>query len=337
VSTTDIGETLASTTASSESATEFDLDAALRRSLRGKPDKISTHLVCLRRDIPVGTTKTRLHCYFLPLDGNGRVRMKPLAEFLRNQIIDYAIPRKTIEEAIKQSTLSGSASAMSALHERACQLFTHLAQSGEGGELLLFAMAEALFGITQIICKMTLKTSTSMHYHGADGVYAEARRDGGLNLFWGESKIYGDAKDAIRNCLQSLAPFLRDAEGEDAARNQDILLVNEFANFSDERLVDALKRFLDKDDKSSLAVRHCGFALSAFDCASYPLGDAETTADALAAAISKEIDGWLKTTGQRVAHEKLQTFDIHFICVPLPSASEFRSYFLKLLGVHDGS
>ncbi len=165
-------------------APEFDLDAALKRSLRRGSSQITTHLISLKRDIPVGKTKTRLHCYFLPLDGNGRVRWKPLAEFLRDQIIDYAIPRRTIEGAFKQAEDTGSAAAVSNLHERARQLFTHLAKSGEGGELLLFAMAEAIFGITQIICKMTLKTSTSMHYHGSDGVYAEARPDGGLNLFW---------------------------------------------------------------------------------------------------------------------------------------------------------
>jgi hypothetical protein len=310
-----------------------DLDAALRASLRRGSAKIDTHLICLERDIQVGKTKTRLHCYFLPVDANGRIRMKPLAEFLRDQIIDYAIPRKTIQEAVDQVNETGSMAALSHLHERAKRLFTHLAKSGEGGELLLFAMAEALFNITQIICKMTLKTSTSMHYHGADGVYAEARPDGGLNLYWGESKIYGDAAAAIRNCMESLAPFLREPEGEDAARDQDILLINEFANFTDEHIVAALKKFLDKNDKSSLAVRHCGFALSAFDCECYPGEDIEAKADELAAAITEQMQVWVKAADNRVCHEKLDKFDIHFICIPLPSADAFRSYFLSILGV----
>lgn len=318
-----------------EPDSELALDSALRASLRRGAARIDTHLICLERDIQVGKTKTKLHCYFLPLDANGRVRVKPLAEFLRDQIIDYAIPRRTIEEAVKQVEDSGSAAAMSHLHERARGLFTGLAKSGEGGELLLFAMAEAIFGLTQIICKMTLKTSTSMHYHGSDRVYAEARPDGGLNLYWGESKIYGDAAAAIRSCLESLAPFLREPEGEDAARNQDLLLINEFANFSDERLVAALKRFLDKNDPLSLSVRHCGFALSAFDCDSYPGADIEGKADELAAAISKQLATWVSTTDGRICYEKLEKFDIHFICVPLPSAEEFRAYFLNLLGVRN--
>src|ERR1700680_4139742 len=104
-----------------------------------------------------------------------------------------------------------------------------------------------------------------MHYHGADGVYAEARPDGGLNLYWGESKIYADAVSAIRDCLASLSPFLVQPDGQDAAREQDILLVNEFANFTDQRLVDGLKRFLDRNDPTSLKTKNCGIALTGFD------------------------------------------------------------------------
>jgi len=313
----------------------LDLDAALKNALRGETTKINTHLVELQKDIIVGATKTRLHCYFLPLDANGRVRVKPLAEFLRDQVIDYAIPRKTIQEAQEQASRSGSMAPISKLHERAKGLFTHLAKSGEGGELLLFAMAEAIFGLTQIICKMTLKTSTAVHYHGSDGVYAQARTDGGLDLYWGESKVHGDVKQAIRECLTSLAPYLIDPDAADSARHQDILLINEFANFGDERIVDGLKRYLDLDDPASLKTRHCGVALIGFDCDAYPKDDPKNTAEQIAQAIKSQLASWTETVGTRVAHEKLEQIDIHFICVPLRSASEFRKYFLGLMGVTD--
>jgi hypothetical protein len=297
-------------------ADPLDLDVALRASLRGGASRVNAHLICLERDIFVGKTKTKLHCYCLPIDGNGRIRMKPLAEFLRDQIIDYAIPRRTIQEAYQQAADTGSMAAISNLHERARRLFTHLAKSGEGGELMLFAMAEAIFNLSQIICKMTLKTSTSMHYHGSDGVYAEARPDGGLNLYWGESKIYGDASAAIRACIESLAPFLREPDGEDAARDQDLLLINEFANFTDPRVIATLKKFLEKNDPKSLSVRHCGFALSAFDCDCYSGADHEAKADEIAAAIAKHLTKWTEAADNRICHERLDKFDIHFICVP---------------------
>jgi hypothetical protein len=322
--------------ASTTDVPDSGLEEALRRALRGNSADLAAHLNVLDRDIAIGETKTRLHCYFLPVDGNGRVRFKPLAEFLRDRIVDYAIPRRTIEEALRVAQESGSTVPTSKLYERARQLFTDLAQTGEGGELLLFAMAESVFRLTQIICKMSLKTSTSMHYHGSDGVYAEARSDGGLNLYWGESKIYADPAAAIRECLSSLSPFLVQSDGQDADREQDILLVNEFANFSDQRLVDGLKRFLDRDHPKSLQTTHCGIALTAFDSTSYPNEDIEATVDEIASAIRSELARWRGHVERRIEHEKLSRFDIHFICVPVPSSEAFRQYFLDLLGVkHD--
>jgi hypothetical protein len=273
-----------------------------------------------------------LHAYFLPLDGNGRVRFKPLAEFLRDRIVDYAIPRRTIEQARQEADASGSTAPILKLERQAERLFTTLANSGEGGELLLFAMAEAVFGFAQILCKMTLKTSPQVHYHGADGVYAEAREDGGLNIFWAESKVFGDATSAIRECLESLAPFLVEPEGADAKRSQDILLVNEFANFTDERLVEGLRRALNTDHPTSLTTRHCGFALVAFDCDSYSC-ELEPSLEQIERSLREELANWSTSVSRRVHHEKLHSFDVHFICVPMPSAAEFRSYFLELLGV----
>jgi Cap4 SAVED domain len=325
----DVAEGLTSTGDSSSAETDaIDLDEALRRAIRGGPAVTDAHLLLLERDIVVGETRTNLHCYFLPLDGNGRVRFKPLAEFLRDRIVDYAIPRRAIEEAKLQMGKTGSMAPIAKLHAQARGVFTHLVQSGEGGELLLFAMAEAVFGLTQILCKMSLKTSAPMHYHGADGVYANARSDGGLNIYWGESKIYGDAAAAIRDCLESLAPYLIEPEGEDALRQRDLLLVNEFANFTDQALVDALRSFLDKDTVKSLSVRQCGISLVAFDCASYPDESAATTLEKLEKEIRGHLPSWLKNVERRVGHEKLENFDIHFICIPLHSADAFRAYFL---------
>jgi hypothetical protein len=265
------------------------------------------------------------------LDGNGRVRYKPLADFLCDRIVDYAIPRRTIEEAQRQQLETSSTAPIIRLERRARSLFTNIANSGEGGELLLFAMAEAVFGFTQILCKMSLKTSSQMHYHGADGVYAEARPDGGLNIYWAESKIFRDAASAIRECLSSLAPFLTQSDGADAMRQRDILLVNEFANFTDERLVQGLRRVLDVDQVASLGTRHCGFALTAFDCTGYAC-ETEPTLEKIEAALQAELPRWLNGISNRIADENLSRFDVHFICVPIPSAEEFRQYFLQQLG-----
>lgn len=162
---------------------DFDLTQMLEDSRRSGSKVTDAHLRVVETDLLVSGTKTTAHCYSLTLDGNGRVRYKPLAEFLRYRIVDYAIPRHRVEEAIQEASESQSSAAFAKLDEEARRLFTHLAKSGEGGELLLFAMAEAVFGLAQLVCKMSLKTSTTMHYHGSDGIYVDFGLDEILRLY----------------------------------------------------------------------------------------------------------------------------------------------------------
>jgi len=186
-----------------------ELDAILS----GDPEELGVHLHLVERDIEIEGCKVTAHCHCLTADANGRVKVKRLAEFMRNAAADYAIPRRRIEEARQRDAKFRSTSAVSALHQEARGVFTDLATTGEGGEMLLFLLAERFLGLPHVLCKMDLKTDTRMHYHGADGVYAAVTDEGLLKLYWGESKVYGNPTDAIRDCLASLAPFLRKRVG----------------------------------------------------------------------------------------------------------------------------
>lgn len=304
----------------------------LSDTIRNDGKVTDTHLKILKDSIPVSDSKTKVHCYRLPIDANGRVRFKPLAEFLKDRIVDYAIPRKKIDAAKESLNKTGSTAALIKLQSEAKGLFTSLAKSGEGGELLVFAFAEAVFGLSQIICKMSLKTSSEMHYHGADGVYAEAGEAGVLKVYWGESKLYGDASTAVRDCLKSLAPFLNEPDAESAARSRDVFLINEFANFEDPKLTEGLKRYFNLDDEKSLSLKHCGVALVGFDSDAYlddGLNDDEV---ALENKLTEQMPAWLKQIKNRIGKESIEQYDIHFICVPMKAVEDFRSYFLGLLG-----
>ncbi|WPZ14613.1 DUF1837 domain-containing protein [Nitratireductor rhodophyticola] len=309
----------------------LDISSLLSGTIRTGGKVTDVHLKELGVAAEIEDTKTRVHCYRLPIDANGRVRYKPLAEFLRERIVDYAIPRKRIDDAKRHLNETGSTALLSKLEKEAKVLFTSLSQSGEGGELLVFAFAEAVFGLTQVICKMSLKTSTEMHYHGADGVYAKGTDEAGLNIYWGESKLYENPSDAVRDCLGSLAPFLIDPDGSDSARSQDVFLINEFASFDDPKITEGLKRYFDLDDKNSLSLKHCGIALIGFDSASY-LDDGMNTDEAkLEAELEKQIPAWIKQIKNRVGKENIGTYEINFICVTMRTVKEFRTYFLSLL------
>jgi hypothetical protein len=302
-------------------------------TIRSAGKVTDTHLKIIEDETKIEGTNTTVHTYRLPLDAHGRVRYKPLADYLRDRILDYAIPRRRIKEAAKQLEETGSAALIGRLQHEALQLFTSLKKSGEGGELLVFAFAEAVFGLSQIICKMSLKTSSEMHYHGADGVYAEGTSDGLLKVYWGESKLYGDASTAVRDCLNSLAPFLTETDGSVSTRSRDIFLINEFANFDDPQITEGLKKYFDMDDPKSLSLEHCGIALIGFDNELYPKDGMVGDDNQLGEMLKDDIPKWIKQIEKRIGIEKINNYDIHFICVPMRTVSEFREYFLSLIGV----
>lgn len=308
-----------------------DFQDLLLAAVRGGPKITDAHLRVLDKDFEIDGTSTRVHCYAPALDAHGRMKPKPLAKFLLDRVIDYAIPRKTIEAAQQEMLETGSTAAVASLQSKARNAFTELEKTGEGGEFLLFALAEAVFGLTQILCKMSLKTSTSMHYHGADGVYASTSDDGGLNVYWGESKLYGDPTAAITDCLKSLAPFLREEFGEDATNARDVFLINEYADLTDPDALATLKRFFNPDHADSNKLRLCGFALVGFDSESFPAEEEAGVWEEIEAALKAELPNWQKHIGKRIGEEKLTIFDVHFVCVPLRSVEEFREIFLKML------
>jgi hypothetical protein len=192
--------------------------------LAGDAEELDVHLQLLERNIVVGNSKSKLHCHCLTVDANGRVRLARLAEFMRAAAADYAIPKSKLRAARERDARFNSTVAVSQLHREAMQAFTDIKTTGEGGEMLLFLLAERFLRLPQVLCKMALKTDPRVHYHGADGVYAAASADGVLKLFWGESKIYGDAASATRECLASLAPFLLEPDSEGAEREKESAL-----------------------------------------------------------------------------------------------------------------
>lgn len=306
---------------------------ALESAIAGDPDMLDVHLALIERDVCLEGHSVKIHCHCLTVDGNGRVQPHRLAEFMRNAIVDYAIPRSKVADAKARDQKYSSTEALTDLVERAKRSFTDLAKTGEGGEMLLFLLAERFLKLPQILCKMDLKTDSRMHYHGADGVYAGVTPDGVLKLYWGESKVYQKVGAAIKDCLASLAPFLIEPEHEGAERDRDLLLLSDKADLSKPEMTAALQRYFDRSSVMSKRVQYCGVALVAFDAGIYPEGDAKVVADELAEAARNALSGWSKSVGKRLVAEKLSSMEIELFCIPLPSAEGFRAAFLKAMGL----
>jgi hypothetical protein len=305
----------------------------LTSALKGDPGAIDVHLALVERDVLIDGHSVKIHCHCLSVDGNGRVQPHRLAEFMRNAVADYAIPRSKLADAKARDDKYNSTEAVAALVEQARRSFTDLAKTGEGGEMLLFLLAERFLKLPQILCKMDIKTDSRMHYHGADGVYAGVTDEGMLQLYWGESKIYKDTTTAIRDCLASLAPFLVEPEHEGAERERDLILLSDKADLSNPTLTEALKRYFDKNSPLSKRVQYCGVALVGFDADFYPGDGVKAVADEIATAARTALNTWRGAIGERLRLERLNQFEIELFCLPLPSAEGFRKAFLKAMGL----
>lgn len=317
-------------TTSAPVSTVDPLSESLARLARGTPQALAN----LLHDVEVHTTidGTRVVCHFhsVKLDAHGRPRVRDLVRVICDHVVDFAIPRRRIAEAEAELQATRSTAKFAKLTVEARRLFTDLAKSGEGGELLLFILAERLLKLPQLLCKMSLKTNARMHVHGADGLHAGVdEATARLVLYWGESKIFSDATTAIRECLGSLAPMLLDDGNGGSASDRDLQLLQRHADLDDSALEAALKGFLDIEGGHYNSVEFRGLCLVGFDCEAYPKAPQGPTAPgdlaAVVAKVTELMPQWKTQIKNRITAEKLDTFGFHFICVPFPSADDFRA------------
>jgi hypothetical protein len=189
--------------------------------------------------------------------------------------------------------------------------------------MLLFILGEVLLGLPQLFCKMSVKTSGQVHYHGADGIHAGISADGKLELYWGESKLHKDFNSGANDCMNSLSPFLnRDGDTD----HEDLLLLQTHLDLHNPKYTTAIKTILDKDNPAFNDVRYCGLCFIGFDKDLYSAATTE-------AIINQSCEDWKKSISKKLKVKKLDGFHIHFFCLPFVSVEAFRNRFLEKLGL----
>lgn len=294
---------------------------AVAKLARADERSLAAQLTVVGDPVVIEATGATCRCRFVTRDGNGRPMVDALAKRLAGQVVDFCIPRSRIDEAHDFFVRTRSTEKLVALDQEARALFTQLATSGEGGELLLYVLLEVELGLPQLLCKMPHKTDAQMHVHGTDGVHGKLLDDGRLALYWGEAKLYDDAAAAVRRCFDDLAPYLLD-EG-DGESQRDLLLAREHVDTGDPALTAALRRFFEQDTLESTRVEVRAAALVGFDVTDYPMpfgDDGQTIADDVAAAMAD----WHDKIGTRIARNKIEAFDIEVFCLPVPSVAALR-------------
>lgn len=278
-------------------------------------------------------SKTTVRCHFLKLDGNNSPRVDGLAERLARELVNYSIPRSDIEAA-KAADQGQDTKHTVALYRKANRLFTELERTGEGGELLLYLMTETYLQLPQLFCKMPLKTSPQVHFHGTDGIHGtyDPVTDT-LAVYWGESKLYEKVSSAIEACFTSLAPFVLPGGSSTAPQSRDLQLLSDNLDLANPTLEAAILHYLDPDDPKYNKLNYRGVALVGFDDPSYSSSSSAFTETHIKTELTKSVGSWHKSATRYLGKNKLSDITIELFCIPFPSVHKFREAFLKEMGI----
>ncbi|QXC46898.1 HamA C-terminal domain-containing protein [Rhodococcus qingshengii] len=133
--------------------------------------------------------KTNLYLHILRVQ-NGDFDLPSLYGALKNNSVAYVLSRLNYEKI-----LSDPGRMVEVVNKVQSQFRKPDAKSGEGGEVILYSLLEGHLGAPKVLSKMELKTSSQHYVHGSDGVHLLHMGENSYQLIFGESKMYGDAKD----------------------------------------------------------------------------------------------------------------------------------------------
>lgn len=212
---------------------ETALAPHLEKLLLVSPGKRLELKAILRTMPPFPGQSADLTCYYLRPGINGKPDVPNLTAALLDHIVEFAL-RHADSELVGPDR--------SRVTRKAMKLLIQRMNDGEGGELLLFMILDAMFRFPKMVAKLSLKTDTQMASFGADGLHATWGDDGKLELVIGESKIYKDPKDGIRDAFASARSHMTGQELE-----RELNLYIDYPSFDDEGLKAAVRAFVRGD------------------------------------------------------------------------------------------
>ncbi len=306
------------------------IEEAIDSLLRGDGRELDAYLSKVEAEVPILDTRANVHCYVISHDGNDQPRVKDLAKAVASRIIDYAIPRGELIKAQEYILKHNSFAKITELQKKARSLFTTLSNTGEGGEMLLYMLIQNYLRLPQIMCKMSLKTNSQLHYNGSDALHMKFDKNSQrLALYWGESKLYQSIDNAITECLESIKPFLCDDGGSNARQMRDLQLMSSFLDLGDPDLEGALLRYLDPDDTHFNKLQYRGACLIGFDEACYPKKPNAKTEEEVINEVQASLKTWEKKLSTKIINRTpLDSIFMEIFLVPFPSVEDFRKSFL---------
>lgn len=184
--------------------------------------------------------KVRTRAYSLRFDGT-RENMLGLVEFMVDRVKQFVFSDFEIKEFEKGGQEPW---------RKAAQYLGNRDPSKEGkyGELLLFLLVEAVLNTPMIAHKIRSLSDYNDQVKGSDGVFFGLYRNR-ISLLFGESKMYQDRSQAMREAFQSISKFY-DKPGWDKEIKSELFVARQ--NLSKDlspRQIESLLKVLDIQSK----------------------------------------------------------------------------------------
>lgn len=263
-----------------------------------------------------------------------------LCEKLVNRVTSFCMTREDRRKAKALDAQSEyETAATDALNKRARRLFIQATssstRSGEGGELLLFILAEEYLGAPLLVSKMRLKTNTQMPVYGSDGIHAAWDADAGaLVLYIGESKLHASLNGAIADALKSISELASD-KGNRYQHELSLAQAHSDLDGMPDEMKAEMLLYLDPWNSIQSTQRIDKYAvLVGFDEKAYselvgtPRGQVENKFKELYA---KTIRPTMEHTQTKLVEKGIDLGSVEFFFFPVPSVETLRQTFLNKL------
>ncbi|OFZ50404.1 MAG: hypothetical protein A2381_13485 [Bdellovibrionales bacterium RIFOXYB1_FULL_37_110] len=304
-------------------------------------DKITEHVVV--HDVDHNCfdgLEVKSNFYFLRIV-NDTYGLKEFVDYIDEQIVPFCIPVNILERDRKRYEKNGGIHKFSTeMRAKAINLFIiskkQRKKSGEVGELILFILQEAFLNAPQVSCKMILKTNRAMAIHGSDGIHM-TEKDGELCVLWGESKIYKDAKLAVKRIIESIVSFNKpDEESGIAPKDRDIQILRDFPNVPDKELEEKILNYFDPYIESEKKEAYSCFI--GFDLEKYTeifSRDKDTITKTFKDEYNKQIKEICEAFSIQIKSANIDKFEFNFLLLPFESVADLRSAFFAKIGFPD--
>ncbi len=262
----------------------------------------------------------KLNLFSLKISNNA-FSYADLVEELGDILTAYALSRSTYDDLCRQKKYT---TLVSKAKER---LRKAESNDGELGEILLYTMLEAHLKAPKLLTKLELKTDPNHYVNGADGVHLLRINDNTFQFVFGESKLYADLNDGLKEAFKSLKNLLK----EDLNKlRYEIQLVNSnlLKETQDDESVNLLKKLLiPRENDEDLNIDHSFGIFLGFDVEitedERKLTNAEfrkTVYD----KVKKAVLAILPTIKKQIQQDDFRGYNFYIYIVPFSKLAEQR-------------